>query len=64
MPNTNKYKSVGLDIATYDKLCDMSERECRGLGKQLSYLINKAYDAQYNNTRRLVNSGISAVIEN
>ena len=44
MPNPVKYKSVGVSIEAYDKLVYIAEKEDRAIGRQLSRMIDEAYD--------------------
>tara|TARA_R110000824_G_scaffold278346_1_gene466513 strand:+ start:445 stop:690 length:246 start_codon:yes stop_codon:yes gene_type:complete len=51
MPNPKEYKSVGLTSDAYDKLKYVAEQEDRPLGRQLSRLIDLAYQ-QIQNAKR------------
>tara|TARA_R100000935_G_C2733794_1_gene123079 strand:+ start:424 stop:627 length:204 start_codon:yes stop_codon:yes gene_type:complete len=44
MPNPLKYKSVSLTLSAYDKLVYVSEIEDRSIGRQLSRLVDQAYE--------------------
>lgn len=44
MPNPVKYKSVGVSIVAYNKLVQISNFEDRAIGRQLSRMIDDAYD--------------------
>ena len=44
MPNPGKYKSVGVSIEAYDKLVSIAEKEDRAIGRQLSRMIDEAYE--------------------
>jgi len=44
MPNPGKYKSVGVSIEAYDKLVFIAEHEDRAIGRQLSRMIDEAYE--------------------
>ena len=48
MPNVNKYKSVGVTIESYKKLCELSIYTDRPIGKQLARLIEQAYQKALN----------------
>ncbi len=51
MPNPKEYKSVGLTTDAYDKLVYVADQEDRPLGRQLSRLIDLAYQ-QIQNAKR------------
>ena len=68
MPNPVKYKSVGVSIDAYDKLVKIADHEDRAIGRQLSRMIDDAYDevqakvaARYDRRHSL--SGIASVLE-
>ena len=44
MPNPIKYKSVGVSIDAYDKLVYIADKEDRAIGRQLSRMIDDAYE--------------------
>lgn len=44
-----KYKSVGVNINTYNKLRKLAEDEHRNIGQQISKLVNDEYKKQYGN---------------
>ena len=44
MPNPGKYKSVGVSIEAYDKLVFIAEQEDRAIGRQMSRMIDEAYE--------------------
>ena len=48
MPNVNKYKSVGVTIESYKKLCELSTYKDRAIGRQLARLIEQAYQKALN----------------
>jgi hypothetical protein len=45
MPNPGKYKSVGISIEAYDKLVFVADKEDRAIGRQLSRMIDEAYES-------------------
>ena len=47
MPDTSKYKSVGMRIESYEKLKKLSEDERRSVGQQASKLIDDAFENKY-----------------
>ena len=68
MPNPIKYKSVGVSIDAYDKLLKIADYEDRALGRQLSRMIDDAYEdvktkmsSRYDRRHNL--SGIASVLE-
>ena len=73
MPNPGKYKSVGVAIESYQKLTELADYEDRAIGRQLSRMIEEAYDSMqeeitrkqvarpYNSSSR--SRGIASVIE-
>jgi len=44
MPNPLKYKSVSLTLSAYDKLVHVADVEDRSIGRQLSRLVDQAYE--------------------
>lgn len=44
MPDSKKYKSVGIEIPSYEKLLVIADHEDRPIGKQLSRIINEKYE--------------------
>ncbi len=70
MPNPIKYKSVGVSIDAYDKLLYIADKEDRAIGRQLSRMIDDAYEEIIARNRpstpppRAANlGGLSAVLE-
>jgi len=66
MPNPGKYKSVGVSIEAYDKLVFIADKEDRAIGRQLSRMIDEAYDsvlARHPMAMPTRSSGIAAVLE-
>tara|TARA_A100000171_G_C2110800_1_gene134929 strand:+ start:938 stop:1171 length:234 start_codon:yes stop_codon:yes gene_type:complete len=70
MPNPIKYKSVGVSIDAYDKLVYIADKEDRAIGRQLSRMIDDAYEEVVARARpstpppRATNlGGLSAVLE-
>ena len=55
MPDTSKYKSVGMRIESYEKLKKLSEDERRSVGQQDSKLIDEAFENKYK-----ANAGIAS----
>ena len=47
MPDTSKYKSVGINIDSYNKLKKLSEDKRRSIGQQTALIIDKAFDSEY-----------------
>ena len=39
--DTTKFKSVSIDIETYDILAKVAEHECRSIGGQIQWLIKQ-----------------------
>ena len=44
-----KYKSVGVNLNTYNKLRKLAEDEHRNIGQQISKLVNDEYKELYGN---------------
>ena len=44
MPNPLKYKSVSLTLSAYDKLVHVADVEDRSIVRQLSRLVDQAYE--------------------
>lgn len=49
MTNISKYKSVGIDITTYNKLRKICDDEDRNIRQQISRMVNVAYKEKYGN---------------
>ena len=49
MPDTSKFKSVGIGIETYKKLARISKEEHRSIGQQVSKLVDSEYELRYGN---------------
>ena len=47
MPDTTKFKSVGVDLTTYQKLVKLSEDEHRNVRQQIAKLTADAFDKKY-----------------
>jgi|ETNvirenome_2_60_1030617.scaffolds.fasta_scaffold23799_3 ferritin len=47
MPDTTKFKSVGVDLTTYQKLIKLSEDEHRNVRQQIAKLTADAFDKKY-----------------
>ena len=47
MPDTSKFKSVGIGIETYKKLARISKEEHRSIGQQVSKLVDSEYELRY-----------------
>ena len=39
--DTTKFKSVSIDVETYDILAKVAEHECRSIGGQIQWLIKQ-----------------------
>ena len=68
MPNPVKYKSVGVSIDAYNKLLKIADHEDRAIGRQLSRMIDDAYEdvqtrlaARYDRRHNL--GGIASALE-
>ena len=46
--DVNKYKSVGITVESYKKLCELSTYTDRPIGRQLTRLIEQAYKKALN----------------
>jgi len=57
MPDTTQYKSVAVDIATYNKLQKLCSDEHRNARQQISKLVADEYSKKYSD---MVNSGIGS----
>ena len=47
MPDTTKFKSVGVDLTTHQKLVKLSEDEHRNVRQQIAKLTADAFDKKY-----------------
>lgn len=56
-----KYKSVGVNLNTYNKLRKLAEDEHRNIGQQISKLVNDEYKKLYGNEPPL--GGIGSIAQ-
>ena len=63
MTDTSKFKSVGLDRKSYDKLIKICEHQRRNIRQQLSLMIDQEFDKEeYNKYKTKVTSlGLGAI---
>jgi|TARA_R100000900_G_C3313789_1_gene160214 hypothetical protein len=47
MTDTKRYKSVAVDLPTYQKLCKLAEDDHRNVRQQISKLTADAFDSKY-----------------
>lgn len=53
MTDTSKYKSVAVDIPTYNKLRKLSESNHRYIRQEISRMTSEAYKAQFGDVAAL-----------
>ena len=68
VPKPSKYKSIGVNVDTYDKIVQIANKERRNISQQLSLLVDEEYRNQGLQkttppVARAMVGGISAVIE-
>ena len=63
MTDTTKFKSVGLDLKSYDKLNKICKHQRRNIRQQLGLLIDREFDKEeYDNYKNKVTSlGLGAI---
>ena len=63
MTDTSKFKSVGLDVKSYDKLIKICDHQRRNIRQQLSIFIDQEFDKEeYNKYKTKVTSlGLGAI---
>ena len=47
MADTSKWKSVGIDISTYNKLRKICDSEDRNIRQQITRMVNQEYKAKF-----------------
>lgn len=58
MTDTSKYKSVGIDITTYNKLRKICVEEDRNIRQQISRMVNKEWrEGNYNESHASMGIG-------
>lgn len=57
--DTSKFKSVGIDINTYNKLKKLCEDNHRNIRQQIAKLVNDDYKKAYGST--ITQSGIESI---
>ena len=67
VPKPSKYKSIGVNTDTYEKIVYMANKDRRNISQQLSLLVDREYES-YSKKRkptpaRVVTGGLSALIE-
>jgi hypothetical protein len=68
VPKPSKYKSIGVNVDTYEKIVQIANKERRNISQQLSLLVDEEYRSQGLKKitppiARAMVGGISAVIE-
>tara|TARA_R100001015_G_C4633562_1_gene198702 strand:- start:5153 stop:5359 length:207 start_codon:yes stop_codon:yes gene_type:complete len=63
MPDTSKYKSVGINIDSYNKLKKLSEDKRRSIGQQTALIIDKAFDSEYGDKTKEAGIASSLVLQ-
>jgi hypothetical protein len=68
VPKPSKYKSIGVNVDTYEKIVQIANKERRNISQQLSLLVDEEYRSQGLQktappVARAMVGGISAVIE-
>ena len=63
MTDTSKFKSVGLDVKSYDKLIKICDHQRRNIRQQLGLFIDQEFDKEeYNKYKSKVTSlGLGAI---
>ena len=46
MTDTSKFKSIGIDIPTYNKLKVICDKERRNIRQQIGLMVDKEYEKQ------------------
>ena len=66
MPKPNKYKSIGVNVDTYNKIVEIAHKEHRNISQQLSLLVDAEYSGQgfsASRPKKVYSGGLSSVIE-
>jgi hypothetical protein len=55
MADTSKFKSIGIDVSTYNKLKIICEKERRNIRQQIGLMVDKEWEKQdlHNNVKTL-----------
>ena len=57
MPTSKKFKSVGVDIATYNMLQKLAEKNDRYVGQEIKHLTKIAYNEKFGDDVRELGIG-------
>jgi len=67
VPKPSKYKSIGVNTDTYEKIVYMANKDRRNISQQLSLLVDREYESYRKKRKptpaRHVTGGLSALIE-
>jgi macrodomain Ter protein organizer (MatP/YcbG family) len=61
MADTTKFKSVGLDIKSYEKLQKICEHQRRNIRQQLGLMIDEEYSKEEYNKNKVNSLGLGAI---
>tara|TARA_R100001377_G_scaffold41001_1_gene23007 strand:- start:7 stop:291 length:285 start_codon:yes stop_codon:yes gene_type:complete len=58
MADTTKFKSIGIDVQTYEKLKRICADERRNIRQQVSIWVDKDYEERYKEENKITNLGL------
>ena len=61
MPDTSKFKSVGINLDSYKKLLRISKEERRSIGQQVSKLVDQEYKNRYKDESVVISQGVGSI---
>ena len=58
MADPTKFKSIGIDVQTYEKLKRICADERRNIRQQVSIWVDKDYEERYKEEKKITNLGL------
>tara|TARA_Y100000114_G_scaffold68203_1_gene62542 strand:+ start:170 stop:394 length:225 start_codon:yes stop_codon:yes gene_type:complete len=61
LPDTSKFKSVGINLDSYKKLLKIAKEERRSIGQQVSKLVDQEYKNRYKDENVVISQGVGSI---
>ncbi len=61
MADTTKFKSIGIDVDTYEKLKRICSEERRNIRQQISIWVDKDYEERYKEENKITRLGLGTL---
>ena len=61
MADTTKFKSIGIDVDTYEKLKRICSDERRNIRQQISIWVDKDYEERYKEENKITRLGLGTL---